>query len=364
MVLYLLVTALTILLSTLTRVRVKAGSRQQAINVCALMAIFLVLFFVSALRVRTGNDYWWYTNIMHEASVGGHVPTEAGFNLIVRAVYTVFGYENYLFVFALMSFATVTLFLFSIWRMTEDFAMSFAMFLLLGYYLQSFSTVRYYAVLPCALLALYYCDRGDWPRFVLIVLCAALVHKSILVILVFYPLCRMRWRVWMAALMGAVSAAVFLLPAQVMRLALLVYPTYANATDRGDSGFSLFNVARCVLVIGFVWWNTRGYLYLTEEDSVELRRMRTWSKMTVMALCVYIGGARLPQISRIAYYLTLPQILLLPSVCMRIPERETRRLMRGIVLVACVLVFMRYLLHAADDGIRVLPYRTFLFYEG
>lgn len=362
MLLYLILTAVTIALTTLVRVEARPHTRQAHVNRTVLCALFLALFFVSALRVRTGNDYLWYVDIMHEASVGGVVPTETGFNLIVRAVFALFGYEQSAVVFALMSFITVFFFLAAIMKLSGDVFMSYAMFLLLGYYFQSFSTVRYYAVLAVALFSIWYLDRGDYIRFALIILACALIHKSVLAVLVLYPLARMRWNRYLVAAGALVSAGVLFFPDAVLSLALRLYPTYQNVEDMGDTGLNLYNVARCVLVLLFVLWFAREDLFGTEE-TVSLRRMRLYTKMTVIALVLYVAGMHLPQVSRIAFYLTLPQIFLVPSVLARIEDERLKRFARGVVLALCAVVFIRYLRHAADDGIRTLPYRTFLFDE-
>ena len=57
--------------------------------------IFMILFLCSAFRFNVGNDYSQYTQTAHEASVGGYVVTEPGFNWLVRLVYGVCGGEYY-----------------------------------------------------------------------------------------------------------------------------------------------------------------------------------------------------------------------------------------------------------------------------
>ena len=349
--------------AALTRSNPKPYSRQKTLNAVCILFIGLALFLVSALRHDVGNDYSWYTDIMHEAYHKGHVPTEEGFNLLVRAVYTVFGFENYLFVFALFSLATAGLFLYAFSRYSENFFLSFAMFLLLGYYFQSLSTVRYYAVLPLSFFALRLCENRDLPRFVLLVLCGALFHKSVLCVLLFYPLACIPWKKWMAWIAVPVGIAVTALPSFWTRVAVKLYPTYENvAFDRGT--LNIPNVARCLLVLAFTWYFARTYLFADNAENADdpvVRHMRVWTKLSVIGLAFYLCGWFLPQVSRIAYYCTLPQLLLVPSVLKRIPDEKKKRLAAAVVLACCLLYFIRYMLHAGDDGILILPYRSFLF---
>ena len=43
-----------------------------------------------------GNDYAKYVEFMHLVNCDAYVPTEAGFNLLVKIIYGLSGFENYL----------------------------------------------------------------------------------------------------------------------------------------------------------------------------------------------------------------------------------------------------------------------------
>ena len=183
-------------------------SRRKAFNFVCLTGLFFVLTGVSALRLEVGNDYGKYVDIFHEIHVGtdsAYVVTEAGFNFVVDAIYTLSGFENYLLVFAVFGAATVFVFLKAMYDQSVDFKISFAMFLLLGLYFRTFTTVRYYFVLALTLYSLRYVQRKEFGKFLLLILFAALFHKSVLVVLVLFPLAHMRWQKWLIAT-GAVLA--------------------------------------------------------------------------------------------------------------------------------------------------------------
>ena len=124
---------------------------------------------------------------------------------------------------------------------------------------------------------------------------------------------------------------------------------------------------RCVLVLAFVYLLAKPYLFRDADASADgpedraVSHMRVWTKLSVMGLAFYLCAWFLPQISRIAYYLTLPQLLLVPAVIYRTGDSKKRRLATAAVIACCVLYFIRYMMQAGDDGILILPYRTFLF---
>ena len=120
MMIYITVAAVTAFLATLVDNRSKRQfhqiTRQQLCNRICLTAIFVILFLLSACRLNVGNDYARYVEFMHLVNCNAYVPTEIGFNLLVKLVYGLSGYENFLLVFAFYSFVTVLFFLLEIGR--------------------------------------------------------------------------------------------------------------------------------------------------------------------------------------------------------------------------------------------------------
>ena len=100
-------------------------TRQQMLNYLSLVSVFLLLFGVCACRLNVGNDYAKYVEFMHLIECNAYVPTEFGFNWIVKALYAISGYENYLLVFAFFAFFTILLFMAAIYRQADSFGLSF-----------------------------------------------------------------------------------------------------------------------------------------------------------------------------------------------------------------------------------------------
>lgn len=330
-------------------------SRQKALNIISMVSIFIMLFAVSALRLNVGNDYAKYTNFMHLIYSNAYVPTEIGFNLLVYVVYYLSGYENYILVFAIFSFATVLLFLKAMKDLSSSFRWSFLMFMLLAYYFQSLSTVRYYLALGIALLSFTYIRKGDWPRFVLAVIVGACFHKSLLVILILYPLCCIRWKRWMGLAAGIVCLSFLFLQDYYLKLLLLVYPSYQD-TDLLEGGTSIVSILRCATVL------ILAYIY---KDKILNSRMNTiYVKCNFLALLLYVFCSFIPVISRIGYYLTITQIILVPKIIEGIEDDTKKKIYKLALLCACLLYFLIFMWKQAPaDGVRILPYETFLFNE-
>lgn len=331
-------------------------TRQQILNRLCLVSVFLLLFVVSALRLNVGNDYAKYVEFMHLIRCDAVVPTEFGFNWVVRFIYELSGFENYLLVFAVFAFATIFFFMKAIWQQADSFAFSFFLFMALGYYFQTFNTVRYYLALALALYAIPYVLRKEWGKFVLIVLLGATMHKSLLVVLPLYFLASRRFKKWQLALGGLFYTTFFFLQDFYLKVVVFLYPTYED-TEYLEGGTSIVNILRCAAVLVLA-------LFCYQKSIAENERNRFYFYCNLGALVMYVCCSFLPIISRIGYYLTITHILFIPALIKDMDNKTLRRLCTAGVILAGILYFAVFILmKAGENGLRILPYQTFLFHE-
>ena len=365
MILYITVAAVTVLLAGLvdnhpTRQPHKP-TRQQLCNRVCLPAIFMILFLLSACRLNVGNDYAKYVEFMHLVNCNAYVPTEIGFNLLVKLIYGLSGYENFLLVFAVYAFVTVFVFLLAMYEQSDEFPLTFFLFMTLGYYFQTFSTVRYYLALAVALYSMKFVLRRQWGRFLVLILLGAAFHKSLLVVIPLYFLASLPWKKWQLAIAALFCTTFLFMQDFYLKVVVFLYPTYED-TEYLEGGTSYINIIRCAAVLifaGIVWW-----LQKRDESAKQIggdRRFRFYLYLNLGALVLYVFCSFLPIISRIGYYLTVSQILFLPMLLQKVEDERWRRLFRAGILCAAVLYFAMYLKKASGDGVLILPYRTFFF---
>ena len=358
MIIYLTLTALVLGIALLVQKdKNNSGSlmitRQNAVNTFAILIIFSALFWVSALRINVGNDYAKYVEFMHLVYSKAYVPTEIGFNAITYAIYYICGFENYILVFAFFAFFTILFFMVGMWQQSKWFTFSFVMFMLLGYYFQSLSTVRYYLALGMALYSIKFVIKRDWPRFVFLVLIGAMFHKSILVLLLLYPLASIRWKRWMYGILGLGCISCLFLQDLYLKIVIFLYPSYKN-TEYLEGGTSPANIVRCALVLALSIWVYKDQI---KDDRTNI----FYFHCNLLSLALYVFGSFLPIISRIGYYLTVTQLLFIPAVLVGIRDDRKKRILTSAVLAACLIYFALYMRGAANDGVRILPYLTVMF---
>ncbi len=376
MILYITVAAVTTLLAGMVNCRPALQpyriTRQQMCNRVCLFAVFVILSALSACRLNVGNDYARYVEFMHLVNCDAYVPTEIGFNLLVKLLYGLSGFENYLLVFAVYAFVTVGIFLLAMYEQSEDFPLTFFLFMALGYYFQTFSTVRYYLALALALYSMKFVLRGQWGRFLVLILLGSAFHKSLLVVIPLYFLATLPWKKWQLAV-GALFCTTFLFCQDFyLKLVVLLYPTYED-TEYLEGGTSYINILRCTAVLvfaGIVYWQERrlrGKAEISKEDA-EVRdglaaAEHFYFYLNLGALVLYVFCSFLPIISRIGYYLTISHLFYLPLLLGRLRDGRWRSVFRVGILLAAILYFMIYMSRAGNDGILILPYKTFLFHD-
>lgn len=366
MILYIAVAVITVLLATMVNnhaIQLNNGqpTRQRMMNQICIIVVFIILFGLSALRVNVGNDYAKYVEFMHRLYTSQYisdpgVPTEWGFNLLAMVVYTLSGYENFLLVFAIYAFVTVAFFLAALYEQSVEFPFSFFMFMALGYYYQSFSTVRYYLALGMALYSMKYVLRKQWIRFLLLVFVGSAFHKSILVIIPLYILATYAWKKWQLVILLCLFSTGLFLQDFYLKVVVFLYPSYEDTEYLDGSGLSYINILRCVAILVLA-------LICYRESIQNNKTNQFYFYLNLAALCLYVFGSFLPIISRIGYYLTVSHILFVPALLQGMESEKKRKFFRFTVICGCILYFIMYLLKADNDGVLVLPYKSFLFQD-
>lgn len=334
-------------------------TRRQGLNTLSLLAIFTILFLLSALRMEVGNDYETYVDTIHEIYVGGYVVTEPLFNAVVKVLCELSGGENYLLVFAVFAFATIWIFLKVLYEQSNNFPLAFFLFMTLGIYFRTFNTVRYYFVLAITLYSFRYVFRKEYVKFILLIVLAAFFHKSVLVVIPIYLIANMTWKKWHMAVLTVGAVGMVACQDLIMKIALELYPSYKDTiflqTETGLSG-NLMSILRCaaVLVLAIICYN---------EAWKEVPENRFYFKLNFLAILLYLCGSFLPLVGRIGYYLMTSHVLFIPAILGSIREDKKRKIFTALVIIAGVIYFLLFLKTANQPGVRVLPYKSWLFFE-
>ena len=132
-----------------------------------------------------------------------------------------------------------------------------------------------------------------------------------------------------------------------------IYPFYENSMfDTVD--YSLTNIGKCM---GTVVLSMLSYRQAIRDN----RRNRFYFFLNLGGLVLYTCGAFIPEVSRVAYYLVLPQIFLIPNLLRSIEKQKVRLLLTAGTALVFAAYFVMFLRSAYDVNVRLLPYLNWIF---
>lgn len=331
-------------------------TRGAARSLVAEFAIFCLLTGVSACRIAVGNDYWVYRFNFRLIAQERHVSSEFGFNYIVKWMQQLFGYDNYLPIFALFSILTVWFFVRALHGQAVNYALSFFLLMTGGYYFNSLNTVRYYLALAIAFYSMQYVLRREYGKFICWILFGSIFHKSIILVIPVYLaahwLSRVKLRKWHYVVGGLFILSLFFCQNIYREIVFYFYPYYRNSGfDTGNISWA--NVAKCVATLLLCVVCCKGI------PKGETKKFYFY--LNLGALVVYPCGSFIPEISRVGYYMMGAQIFLIPAVLQELPAGWLKKLCYAGVVGAFSAYFILLLKGMYATDIRLLPYLNWIF---
>lgn len=350
-------------------------NREQARNLVAEFAIYCLLAGVSACRIATGHDYWVYRENFKIIAQDRHVSSEIGFNLTVKALIALFGYDNYLPIFGFFSVITVFLFVKALHDQGRHYAFSVFLFMTCGYYFYSMNSVRYYLALAAALFSMKYVLRREYGKFILVILLAAFFHKTVLLVIPAYLLAEYLARggikKWHCVVMALFLISLVFGQRFYRFIIFKIYPYYENSHfDVGRLSYA--NLAKCLgtfALAGLAWFFVRkdkGEKPKDRGPCEEARReeeicMRFYLILTAFGLVAFCCGGFVPEVTRIGYYLIIPQIFLIPELICKIKQGLVREICKWGTILAFAGYFFLILRKMYEADVRILPYLNWIF---
>lgn len=345
--------------------RRQAGSRDcfhrdQARSLVAESAVFCLLTGVSSCRIAVGNDYWPYRFNFRLIAQERYVSSEFGFNLIVKGMQELFGYDNYLPVFALFSFLTVLFFVKALHDQGTCYAFSLFLLMTGGYYFNSLNSVRYYLALAIALYSMKYVLRGEYGKFILWVLMGTAFHKSILLVIPAYLVAKwlagVRLKKWHYILGGLFALSLVFGQNFYREIIFFFYPYYRDsAFDNGQLSYA--NLGKCLAVLALCAVCYQKSLH----DSRANERNRFYFFLNIAGFLAYCCSSFVPEVSRVGYYLIISQVFLLPGLLADMDRGWFKNLCYGGVIGAFTIYFVMLLRGMYAVDVRLLPYLNWIF---
>lgn len=322
---------------------------------CLFFLSFALLSFVAATRYGVGTDYLMrYVPTFYDIRAGRDpdVDIEPGYILVNRVVAYFTG--DYQWVFAIMSAATIGLIYRFIARNSLNPALSILLFVLGGFYLEPFNLVRQGLAIALVLNTIeFVADRRLRP-FLLVTALASTFHFSALAWLLVWPLCNLRLgRSGVAVKTGLLLVLVFVAPGVLQQAVSQWAPTYERYFE-SDYGvvqtFDPWGFLLALLLFGLTLIAMAGQRTISRLEHVV-------STIQGIQIASLVAGTVLAYAySRLTYYLTPIQLLVVPILLSRVKSPVLRFALGVIVVTVYFAVFVhKFLVWNAHE---VLPYQS------
>ena len=175
--------------STVSFSRIKINTRKLSFWVCFFFILFIGLFRNELLGVDVAN-YKEYFNSWYErynfVFLLRHFELDNGY-IFLNKIVKVFSQEFYIFK-CVLYFICVSLFSIIIYKRSKYPALSFLIYLGLGYLGTNFCLLRQAAAYSICFVAFIYLKQNKLIKFILLIILAATFHKTALFFALVYPL--------------------------------------------------------------------------------------------------------------------------------------------------------------------------------
>lgn len=353
---------------------------------------FLVLFAVSALRFDVGTDYssrdfyLGYVEVYRVYADGGSMRfgVDPGFLALIRLVRALGGNPQLLFV--ITSAIVCGLVVRACRRVSCSPALSLALFLVAGLYLESFNIVRQWIAIACVLNGFawvgwsgedgdaHLTQRRSFPRYAAWVAAGAIAHPSALFWLLLWPLFGIRLNARRALLL----VVVFVVAAYLgwNALAVILEGTRYGRYFHDPTGLYTTShirvnaIVTTICSLAFTLWAYRGREGLRGRGeavhsgggSATTSWWGRWASALTVCQCallaLLVSEAFLPYIvDRVARYLMPLLVLQLPWALREVEHPCLRRAL-AVGVCACWLAASTVQFVGGKDD--VLPYRSIL----
>lgn len=311
---------------------------------------FVFLAFFSAIRDQVGCDYNSYIRHILIIQSGNPNYMEIGFQKVVLFL-SKFD-SNPRFVIILFGILTCYFYLKAIWDQSDDIPFSIFIFLSWGYYFLTFNTLRNYFALSLVLYSIKYLKSNHKWIFIILVLIAALFHKSALVCIPLYFLANKKFNKKHIFVFAGLILLCIAGRGVIQKIVYSIYPGYLNSVY--DTGrISYLNILKALLVLII------GGMYYPNIENDDLSRF--YYNLNTFSLVFYVGMYWIPEVSRIGFYMNACTILLIPRIVNSIGDKKSKTIMKITLICLSLLLFFLLMVQFSSRTTRLLPYSSWLF---
>ena len=303
---------------------------------------FFVLFSVSALRDNVGMDYQIYLGAFLDVNNNTLTETQKnwlspGYRLLCKIV-GLFGAENYILMFAVTAFITLSLFYIAICKLSNNWTMSIYLLICFCLYYQTFNQVRQMLAISITFYALTYLKENQVKKYILAIIIAALMHTSAIVMLVLIIV--RKWEMNKKIIFLYLSGGIIAYIGFDVIIYLLSFTNYGRTYlnwSKYNTSFELSSILNLIIRISFLIICLCYYKETVKRvpyTKILYNEVVICTILQLLTLKSYLFG-------RVTTYFFVPYIVLIPEVVITI-KKSKNKLYQNLLTLAVYFLFAVY----------------------
>ncbi|WP_143315064.1 EpsG family protein [Clostridium sp. HBUAS56017] len=305
----------------------------------------IIIFVFTAFRYGVGWDYKAYYNTIEYGVVTNIISRGEYATIFLVDISRRIGITNlYFFV---NTFITLFFLSKTIKRYSKDYWMSLIIYLCFPlFYLNSLSVVRSFAALAIVFYGFKYIEKRKFVKYLILVVCASMFHKSALISIVFYFIFNLNLKtpklITILALLPIFSVGL----SNIVIKYLPIYGVYTQNTSiqEGTKAIIIFIILAIILLI------------FRKKIIAANTIVNGYYNIYFVGVSIYLMFFSQGTMGhRLSLYGTIFSVLLIPEIVSKFKSRKGRFIINISIYLVCIFMFLYMISVNAETYI---PYRT------
>lgn len=346
---YLFLIGIPAFISTITR---EKYSKNKKGNIVISMFFFLLIVILALRGADCGNDtmsYKYFFEISKRTNWGDifNIDMEYGYAIFQKVISVILpDYQCFLGIVAVISVLPVWLFY---RKVSEMSLLSIALFVAVAPFSMYFSGVRQVIAMAFAIPAFYFAIDRKLIQFLLIAVFAFLFHRSAFILLLLYPICRIKitkkW-LWFAI---PVIGIVFIFNEQIFTFLMI----FINDFYTGEVTYTGAYTILLLLIIFAI------YSYVVPDESKLDDETIMLRNILLLAVCMQCFASINPLAMRMNYYFLIFIPILIPKIVRRCKTKYKRMVKISILVMMVFFTTYFFINISSGGGLNIYPYVPF-----
>ena len=317
------------------------------------LLLLTAMILISGLRYGIGTDYLMYKSFYFDINLPNAAKVEIGFKVLILIANFLFKEKYWLF-FTLCSCISIVPIYLLFKKKSNNPALSFLIFISLGFYTLSFNMVRQFIALSFCMIAIPEIEHKNLIKYSFLILVASFFHITSLIMLPMYL-----WgnkvgsKKTMTRLFFLEMFAGFLFN-PIFNFAVSNIPQYSMYSNYGgvNAGIGTYLLSFVYLIIILFQISHYDFFANNKFNKICLN-------ISVLAVPFIVFSTFNILFARLIYYFLIPALIPLANITNFFKEKKTQKIFNILIICVCIAFFILNIL--SFNG--VYPYRSIIDYN-